>query len=135
MLFKRVVLPLSVAALLLLALIVVLADTGHMPPFLFAIYDLPNGDKIGHVVLMGFLNIALNMVLLARKVRVFSFRLFWGTLIAVGLVTVEEISQVFFPSRRFSLIDLGCSFLGILLADILLRPMLQGLNRSTLQDR
>jgi VanZ family protein len=124
-LITRLVLPLSVAALFLLVLIVILADTSSMPAFLFAIYNMPNGDKIGHVILMGLLGFALNMILFARKVRYFSFHLLLGTVVAVVLVTIEEISQVFFPSRRFSLVDLGSSYLGILFADILLRIILR----------
>ena len=105
-------------AALFLALIVgliVLADADLLPDFINAIYDFPNGDKVGHFILYGLLNFFITRAFLsALPTR----RGGWVTL-SVGLilalfVALEEFSQKYFASRTFSLLDLTASLLGII---------------------
>ncbi|MBI5944154.1 MAG: VanZ family protein [Chloroflexi bacterium] len=94
--------------------VVILADLDRLPPFIHAIYDFPNGDKLGHFSLFGVLNFFLTRAFLSslpNRPRN------WVTL-SVGAIlslaiTLEEISQIFFSARTFSLIDLFASFLGV----------------------
>lgn len=94
--------------------IVILADTDHLPLFVHAIYDFPNGDKLGHFSLFGVLNFFLTRAFLSSlPTRPRG----WVTL-SVGLVlslaiTLEEFSQKYFSARTFSLMDLFASFLGV----------------------
>ena len=78
-----------------------------------ALYAFPYGDKVGHFVLMGTFSFLVNMSLACRKVRFRRRQLLIGSLGVAVLVTVEELSQVFFASRTFSLVDLGFSLAGI----------------------
>lgn len=99
--------------LLIFATIILFADQGKLPGFIAALYAFPYGDKVGHFMLMGSFSFLVNMSLACRKVH-FSGRQFsTGSLGVTTLVTLEELSQVFFASRTFSLVDLGFSLAGI----------------------
>jgi len=84
-----------------------------MPEMLAALYAFPYGDKVGHFVLMGTFSFLVNMSLACRKIRFCRSQLLIGSLGVAVLVTLEELSQVFFASRTFSLVDLGFSLAGI----------------------
>lgn len=96
--------------------LIVLADADLLPDFINAIYDFPNGDKVGHFILYGLLNFFITRVFLSSLP---TRRGGWVTL-SVGLilalfVALEEFSQKYFASRTFSLLDLTASFLGIVI--------------------
>jgi uncharacterized membrane protein len=100
--------------LLLLISIVLLADAGKLPWFIGVLYAFPNGDKIGHFILMGLFSLLINLSLKAC-LKKFTFKhICIGVIIPTILVTIEEISQSFFISRTASWEDLACSFAGIL---------------------
>ena len=95
--------------------LIVLADADLLPDFINAIYDFPNGDKVGHFVLYGLLNFFITRAFLSSLP---TRRGSWVTL-SVGLilalfVALEELSQMFFSARTFSLLDLTASLLGII---------------------
>ena len=95
--------------------LIVLADADLLPDFINAIYDFPNGDKVGHFILYGLLNFFITRVFLSSLP---TRRGGWVTL-SVGLilalfVALEELSQMFFSARTFSLLDLTASLLGII---------------------
>ncbi|XOF34891.1 MAG: hypothetical protein ACL93V_06275 [Candidatus Electrothrix sp. YB6] len=46
-----------------------------------------------------------------------------GTLILLFAITAEEISQIFIANRTFDLIDLSCSYLGIIVGDVVVRVL------------
>ena len=96
--------------------LIVLADADLLPDFINAIYDFPNGDKVGHFVLYGLLNFFITRAFLSSLP---TRRGGWVTL-SVGLilalfVALEEFSQKYFASRTFSLLDLTASLLGIII--------------------
>ena len=95
--------------------LIVLADADLLPDFVNTIYDFPNGDKVGHFVLYGLLNFFITRAFLSSLP---TRRGGWVTL-SVGLilalfVALEELSQMFFSARTFSLLDLTASLLGII---------------------
>ncbi|HQV63947.1 MAG TPA: VanZ family protein [Anaerolineales bacterium] len=95
--------------------LIVLADADLLPDFINAIYDFPNGDKVGHFILYGLLNFFITRAFLSSLP---TRRGGWVTL-SVGLilalfVALEEFSQIFFVARTFSLLDLTASLLGII---------------------
>ena len=95
--------------------LIVLADADLLPDFINAIYDFPNGDKVGHFVLYGLLDFFITRAFLSSLP---TRRGGWVTL-SVGLilalfVALEELSQMFFSARTFSLLDLTASLLGII---------------------
>ena len=94
--------------------VIVLADSGNLPRPIRAIYDFPNGDKLGHFILFGLLTFFITRPCLSAfpsKSRG------WVTL-SIGLILalligLEEFSQKFFSTRSFSFIDLLASYAGI----------------------
>jgi polysaccharide biosynthesis protein VpsQ len=112
-----------VAGLVILAviLIVIAADAGRLPKYLTVFYNFPFGDKLGHFSIMGLLAFVVNAALFPRDVNLFGRPFLLGTILIVVFVTLEEISQNFFPSRTADLIDLLASYLGIFFADWLCR--------------
>lgn len=101
--------------------IVLLADVGHLPASVQALYAFPGGDKVGHFLLMGSLSFFVNGGIAERLTK----RGLPGNILATALValfvTVEELSQIIFASRTFSLEDLAASYLGILSLGFLAR--------------
>jgi len=94
--------------------IVVLADSGHLPRSIRNLYDFPCGDKVGHFLLMGLLSYVLNRTALASRANLKPATLIWIVSLTLAFfVTLEELSQQFFPRRTFSLLDLLCSYAGI----------------------
>ncbi len=74
---------------------------------------IPHGDKIGHFLVMGLLALMVNL-LLNNRCQSFRKRNFLlGSLIVAGIVTAEEFTQIFIPSRTFSPLDLAADYAGI----------------------
>lgn len=91
------------------------ADTGRMPSIFRVMYDFPNGDRVGHVVLYGVLSFLLSLAF-PRAGRKCRFALPVPIMALLLFSLAEECSQMFFPSRTADPIDLACSFAGILIA-------------------
>lgn len=106
-----------IAALLFLIFVltvIVLADAGNLPAPIHALYNFPNGDKVGHFCIYGALAFLLANAF-PRPVK-------WGRLslpmVMVALLVfsaTEEYLQRFFPVRTADIVDLSCSWLGILI--------------------
>jgi len=107
----------KVAALLFflfLLFVIWAADTGHMPSLFRAMYDFPNGDRVGHVLLYGILSFLLSFAF-PRAVQLFRVSLPITIFALLLFSAVEECSQSLFSSRTADAIDLVCSCTGILL--------------------
>ena len=98
----------------LLTAIVIAADKGALPGFVRSLYGFPGGDKVGHFLLMGALSWLINLSLEARPTRLLSRDILLGSVFVFMMVTLEEVSQLWFSTRTFSLLDLGFSYAGIL---------------------
>ena len=96
--------------------IIIGADTDHLPYSLDRLYRFPGGDKVGHFVLFGILNFLLNRSALELFPQRDSARLILtvSLLLSIG-IGLEEWSQVLFPSRTVSLIDLAAGYMGVAL--------------------
>jgi polysaccharide biosynthesis protein VpsQ len=90
-----------------------------MPGWIFALFHYPNGDKIGHFFLFGLLAFLINGSFPERAIKIFSVPIPAGCLLIAFLAALEEYSQSYFPSRTFSLLDLGCSLSGIAVFSLL----------------
>jgi VanZ family protein len=104
----------SVLFLIFIIAVIVLADNGSLPHSIRAIYDFPNGDKLGHFILFGLLNFFLTRTFLSSFP---SQPRGWVTL-SIGLtlalfIALEEWSQQFFFTRTFDFVDLFFSYAGI----------------------
>ena len=103
----------SVFYFLAIILIIFAADFDLLPESVITTFGLPYGDKIAHFILMGIFCLLANYSLNNRTILILSKNILLGSLIVIVLVTLEEISQSFFPSRTASVFDLASSYLGI----------------------
>jgi polysaccharide biosynthesis protein VpsQ len=95
--------------------IVILADTRHLG-FLYAVYNFPFGDKVGHFFLFGLLSLVVNLSVLGSVPGLqpeLQRKAVKTSLILALLVGLEEFSQRWFPARTSDLFDLLASYLGI----------------------
>jgi polysaccharide biosynthesis protein VpsQ len=116
----------SILLVIFSLLIVILADSGNLPRAIKNLYNFPNGDKIGHFLLMGLLSFVLNWTALVSStpapeaersgVDKKPATVIWAVSLTLSFfVTLEEFSQIFFRRRTFSLLDLLFSLAGIVL--------------------
>jgi VanZ family protein len=70
------------------------------------LYAYPNGDKLGHFLLMGLLAFLIALAL-PRRWQILAL-----ILLALAL-TGEEFSQRFFSGRHSDWLDLACSLAGM----------------------
>ncbi len=97
--------------------IAILADLDVLPELFYDLYDFPYGDKLGHFLLMGLVSFVLSWTVYASHADPKPASVIWKVcLLFAFFVTLEEFAQRFFPSRTFSLLDLGSSYAGIALA-------------------
>ena len=106
---------LTVIYIFILAGIIFLANRKGTRYLLGFVKNIPYGDKIGHLVLMGVFSFLVNLMLGARSFQIWKIRYLWGSLIVFVIVTLEEISQIFIRGRSFDLTDLAADYLGIFL--------------------
>lgn len=98
---------------LFLCALIWLADTGH-ERWLFRLARLiPGGDKTGHFILFGLLAFLVNLVLLGTVFRCGRLGILSGSAIVMVVAVAEELSQLFFVTRTFELLDLSAGLLGI----------------------
>lgn len=100
-------------------LLVFQADCGALPRWLAAIQAFPGGDKFGHFLIAGLLSLTLNLAMHARVVRLGRIPLHLGSLLVFVVLAAEEFTQLWFPARTFSWLDLSSDVLGILAASYL----------------
>ena len=98
---------------LLVASIVAAADKGALPDLISTLYSFPGGDKLGHFLLMGTMSFLINFSLGAPSPSQQLPKVVKATIVIVFLVTLEEISQLWFRTRTFSFWDLSSSYLGV----------------------
>lgn len=95
--------------------IIYLANTGGRNVLFDFVRSVPNGDKVGHFLLFGVLTLVVNLALKLRTLNLHYFRMYIGTILVSLFVVLEELSQVFIPSRTFELEDLTADAIGIML--------------------
>ncbi len=89
------------------------ANSGHLPSLVASIYNIPNGDKIGHFGLYGLIALFLALAF-PRKWQVGRLHIPIIMLIFLVFAIGEEWSQSLFPRRTADPIDALCSCVGIL---------------------
>jgi hypothetical protein len=94
--------------------IIICADEGALKWVYAFVGTHPGTDKIGHFLLIGGMAFLLNIALGLREVRGLGMPWLVGSLIVGAVFTIEEISQIWIPSRSFDLLDLAGDFGGIL---------------------
>jgi VanZ family protein len=95
-----------------IALLVVLADTHSLGP-LYAVYEFPYGDKIGHVTLYGTLTLLANLALMQLRGGGSPRTVLLASAAMLVVVSLEELSQLLFPARTVDIFDLVASAAGV----------------------
>ena len=114
--------------LLFVGVIIVCADRS-LARWLFTFIErYPGSDKLGHIFLIGTLAFTLNYALRARTVPLKCCRVQLGGIIVAVVMTIEECSQKWIPSRTFDFLDLTANYAGILCAGWLTRRFLLSVN-------
>jgi VanZ family protein len=104
----------SILFLIFIIAVIILADSGSLPPSIRALYRFPNGDKVGHFILFGLLDFFIIRAFLSSlSTRSRSRVIVSISLILVLLIALEEWSQQFFSTRTFDLLDLMASYFGL----------------------
>ena len=107
------VLPIAVGFFVALLGVIYAADTGRLGP-LAVVYSFRQADKAGHFVLLGTLAVLVDLALLQVLPRVSAWTLAMaGSLAIAALISLEELSQMWVPTRTADWFDLLASFAGI----------------------
>ncbi|MGJ8642803.1 MAG: VanZ family protein [Luteolibacter sp.] len=93
---------------------VIIANRGEGDNWWSFIHDIPYGDKVGHVGLMGTLCFLSNLAFPCRSIRIPSGLVTPATLTVFTLVSLEELSQAFIPNRNCDLFDWLADLTGII---------------------
>ena len=97
-----------------------IAYTGNGSIYFSFLKYIPGGDKTGHVVLLCLMSTVLTWLLSFRYFKIWKIRLYYGIITVFVFITFEEFLQLVSPYRNFDLIDLGCNYIGIALAGIII---------------
>jgi VanZ family protein len=92
--------------------LIVLADMRSLGP-LYAFYDIPYGDKVGHVILYGLLALLVNLAAFQVRGKATTASVAVVSSIMLCLVSLEELSQLAFPARTVDVWDLAASYVGV----------------------
>lgn len=94
--------------------VIVLADLGRLD-IVGWVNRIPLGDKAGHFILYGILTLLIDLALLRTHRGLSpSLLVFRAALVLALIIGLEEVSQRFFSSRSFDLLDLAFSYLGVI---------------------
>jgi hypothetical protein len=106
---------LALAYVAFLLAIVIVADSGRFRSLFIFVDHIPFGDKIGHFAFMGTLALVIHGAFPRLRARLIG-PVTAASLLVATLVSLEELSQTFFPTRSADWLDLGADMLGIGLA-------------------
>jgi len=104
----------TVLYIMMILMIITLANFGMLAPLSKWLHQLPYGDKIIHFIAFGGLAFMVNISLKCAVWRVGQWSILKGSILILVLITLEEGSQYFLPSRTFSFADLFANYAGIL---------------------
>ena len=86
--------------------------------------NIPHGDKVGHLVLIGFCSFLLNGSLGGRRAPGRFRGLMLGSLLLLIVVTIEEGSQFFNVHRTCDPVDWLANVMGVALGEVSFRILI-----------
>lgn len=95
----------AVAFIAFLILVIIIADRGDGGKWWAFLEHVPNGDKVGHLGLIGTLSLLCNLAFHPRQPRWLPRWITLVTLILLVILSGEEIAQAFIPTRTCDLFD------------------------------
>ncbi len=93
--------------------VVVIADRGEGGNWWPSIGQIPLGDKLGHVGLIGTLGFLCNLAFPDRRALSLPRLITRTTWVLLAVVSLEEIAQAFIPTRSFDPIDWLADMIGL----------------------
>ena len=93
---------------------IIQANRGAESIFSDIVHLLPYGDKLGHALLFGMLALLMNLALNGRSILVRRWPLQLGSVLVLSFALIEELTQLYFPSRTFDLGDLLADVVGVM---------------------
>lgn len=104
---------LTFAFILFIAGVVWVANSPEGPDRLEFVRAIPYGDKLGHFFLMGVASFLVTLLMQGKGWRLGKFLIPFGAFLVGEAVFLEEMTQLYLPTRTFSFEDLMADFLGI----------------------
>ena len=86
----------------------------HAPTLTEFVNQLPGRDKTGHIVVMGLFALLVTLSIPRHRTRLGRVAIPTGIALALVVVSLEEVSQLWLEHRRFSMADLASSYAGVL---------------------
>ena len=93
--------------------IIVIANRGEGDRWWSFIGAIPYGDKVGHVGLIGTLSLLCNLAFRPRQPGFLPRRITLTTFILLVLLSLEELSQAFTPTRTCDVYDWLADLVGL----------------------
>ena len=106
---------LAITYVLGVGIIIFLNDFKETQHLFFIFATVQYLDKVGHLVIMGFLSFVVNLALNARQIRISKIQYLLGSIIVFTVVTIEEVSQLFVSGRNFEFSDMFFNTVGVIL--------------------
>ena len=110
---------------------VVIADRGEGAKWWPFLDHIPYGDKFGHIGLFGTLGFLCNLAFPNRRASRLPDFITKTTLVLLVIVTLEELSQAFIPSRTLDLFDWLADLTGLLAGQTLALAVLNKLRAKS----
>ena len=104
---------LAIIYTLIILLIIFMADKGDYKWFFNAIHGIPYADKFGHFILIGLLTLFINLAINCASFEYLNRRWLIASVTIFILISLEEVSQLFFINRHFDWGDLIANWIGI----------------------
>jgi VanZ family protein len=99
--------------------IIVIADRGEGTLWWSFLDRIPCGDKVGHLVLVGTLSLLCNLAIPSRPCAAGLWRFITlTTLVLLALLSLEELTQAFIPTRTCDLFDWLADLAGLALGQV-----------------
>lgn len=109
----------AVLFLLFIAVVIALSDAGACSYLCAPAKAVAYGDKLGHFVLVGLFAAAVFGAVTQRTIRLWSMDVSIAALGVCAFISGEELSQLWIPTRSADWGDLGASYAGIVLFELL----------------
>jgi len=105
----------AVAFILFFITISVIADRGEGSRWWGFIDHIPQGDKLGHVVLIGTMAFLCNLAIVPRPRAWLPRFITLTTLVLLVLLSLDELAQAFIPTRTCDIFDWLANLAGLAL--------------------
>ncbi len=93
--------------------IVIIADRGEGDRWWAFVHEVPFGDKLGHLVLIGTLGLLCNLAIRPRRVLFLPRFVTRTTVVLFVLLSFEELAQALLPNRTCDFFDWVADIAGL----------------------